>query len=180
LTWKAKVNPDLHDNTWITCGTSLLWDATALKSVCPFDSVRSLRELLRLHQAGWPDGSLQLINNRTLVIAGLEAAMDTLPPDQALEWLENTVYQAILDFQEAVADGGREAGLIFWLADPKRIFYKPAEDTYHWHCSGEHGKRSIPIGRCLWNGAEGSVRRIMVRTAAPSSAWAGLFHPRIS
>ena len=92
------MNPDLHDNTWITCGTSLLWDAAALKSICPFDAVRSLRELLRLHQAGWPDGSLNLINNRTLVVAGLEAAMDTLHPDAAVEWLEQTVYQAMLRF----------------------------------------------------------------------------------
>ena len=93
------MNPDLHDNIWISCGTSLLWDAAALNRICPFDSVRSLRELLRLRQASWPDDSLKLINNRTLVVAGLEAAMDTLHPDAAVEWLEQTVYQAISDFQ---------------------------------------------------------------------------------
>jgi hypothetical protein len=174
------MNPDLHDNIWITCGTSLLWDAAALNRICPFDSVRSLRELLRLHQAGWPEGSLQLIDNRTLVVAGLEAAMDTLHPDAAADWLVKTVYQAVLDFQENVADGGREAALIFWLADPKRVFHKASEDTYHWHCAGEHAKKSIPIGRCLWNGAEGSARRIMSAGADKMHVWSGLFHPRIS
>jgi|SRR5580698_6167396 hypothetical protein len=174
------MNPDLHDNTWITCGTSLLWNADALKSVCPIDAVRSLRELLRLHEANWPDGSLRLINNRTLVVAGLEAAMDTLHPEAAVEWLEKTVYQAVLDFQENIADGGREAALIFWLADPKRVFHKASEDTYHWHCAGEHSKKSIPIGRCLWNGAEGSARRIITRGTDKSEIWSGLFHPRIS
>jgi hypothetical protein len=174
------MNPELHDNIWMTCGTSLLWDAAALNQICPFDSVRSLRELLRLHKAGWPDETLQLINNRTLVVAGLEAAMDTLHPDAAVEWLEQTVYQALSDFQRDVADGGREAALLFWLADRKRVFHKASEDTYHWHCSGEHGKKSIPIGRCLWNGAEGSARRIITRAAGQSETWAGLFHPRIS
>ncbi len=174
------MNPDLHDHTWMNCGTSLLWDAAALKRICAFDSVRSLRELLRLYQAGWPDGSLNLINNRTLVVAGLEAAMDTLQPDVAVEWLEKSVYQAVLDYQENVADGGREAALILWLADPKRIFHQAAEDTYHWHCAGEHAKKSIPIGRCLWNGAERSARRIMTTGADGKYAWSGLFHPRIS
>ena len=174
------MNPDLHDNTWIACGTSLLWDAAALKSICPFDAVRSLRELLRLHQAGWPDGQLQLVKGRTLVIAGLEAAMDTLHPDTAVEWLEQTVFPAISDFQRDVADGGREAALIFWLADPKRVFHKASEDTYHWHCAGEHSRKSIPIGRCLWNGAEGSARRIITKMADKTEIWSGLFHPRIS
>lgn len=174
------MNPDLHDNIWITCGTSLLWDATALNRICPFDSVRSLRELLRLRQASWPDDSLKLINNRTLVVAGLEAAMDTLHPDAAVEWLEQTVYQAISDFQRDVADGGREAALIFWLADSKRVFHKASEGTYHWHCAGEHSKKSIPIGRCLWNGAEGSARRIITKGADKNEIWAGLFHPRVS
>jgi hypothetical protein len=174
------MNPDLHDNTWITCGTSLLWDAAALKSVCPFDAVRSLRELLRLHKANWPDGSLNLINNRTLVIAGLEAAMDTLHPDAAVEWLEQTVYQAVLDFQENVADGGREAALIFWLADQNRVFHKASEDTYHWHCAGEHSKKSIPIGRCLWNGAQSGVRRIVTVNAEKKVIHSGLYQQRIS
>lgn len=174
------MNPDLHDNTWISCGTSLLWDAAALNRICNFDSVRSLRELFRLNQAGWPDASLQLINNRTLVIAGLEAAMDTLHPDAAVEWLEKTVYQAVSDFQRDVAGGGGEAALIFWLADRNRVFHKASEDTYHWHCTGEHRNKSIPIGRCLWNGAESSVRRIVTLNAEKKEIHAGLYQQRIS
>ena len=69
---------------------------------------------------------------------------------------------------------------IFWLADPKRVFHKASEDTYHWHCAGEHAKKSIPIGRCLWNGAEGSARRIITTAADKTEIWSGLFHPRIS
>ncbi|MGA7849568.1 MAG: hypothetical protein WCA13_10730, partial [Terriglobales bacterium] len=78
------MNPDLHDNTWIRSGTSLLWDAETLNGMCSPESVRSLREFLRLHQAGWPDDALKLVNNRTLVVAGLEAAMDTLHPEDAV------------------------------------------------------------------------------------------------
>lgn len=174
------MNPDLHDNTWMSCGTSLLWDAAGLNHICSAEAVRSLREFLCLHQAGWPDDEIKLINNRTLVVAGLEAAMDTLYPDAAVEWLEQTVYPAILDFQERVADGGREAALILWLADRNRVSALASENTYHWHCSGEHRKQSIPIGRCVWNGAQSSARRIVSTNAEKKDIWQGLFNSRIS
>lgn len=174
------MNPDLHDNSWMRGGTSLLWDAEALKRICPAESVRSLRELLRLYQSGWPEDALKLVNGRTLVVAGLDAAMDTFAPEQAVEWLEKTVYPAILDYQEEVADGGREAALIFWLADGRRVFHKASENTHHWHCSGEHRKESISIGRCIWNGAEGSVRRIITLDSEKKEIHVGLFQQRIS
>src|SRR5439155_5307199 len=115
----------------MSCGSSLVWNPEALKQICPFDSARSLREFLRLHEAGWPEGDLQPINNRYLVVAGLEAAMDTLRPDEAAPWFEITVYRAINDFQRDVADGGREAALVFWMAEPKRI----------WHASSSAGSK---------------------------------------
>lgn len=172
--------PDLHDNNWTRCGISLLWNADALNQICPADTVRSLREFLRLYRVGWPEDALKLANRRAMVIAGLEAAMDTLDPENAILWLEKTVYPAILDFQEEVADGGGEAALIFWLADGTRVFYHPSDNTYNWFCSGEHRKQSIPIGRCIWNGAEGSVRRIIVTNSEKKPTHVGLFQQRIS
>lgn len=174
------MNPDLHTNVWMQCGTSLLWDAESLNRICPVASVRSLRDFLCLHKAGWPEDALSLINGRTLVVAGLEAALDTLHPDDAAEWFEKKVYPAVLDYQEHVADGGREAALILWLADRNRIVHRAAENAYYWHCSGEHRSQSIPLGRCIWNGAQGSVQRIMATGPDKKTSWAGLFLARIS
>jgi hypothetical protein len=92
------MSPDLLDKTWMSCGISLLWDAGALNEICAPESVRSLREFVRLHQADWPEDALKLINNRVLVVAGLEAAMDTLNPLQAVDWLEQNIYPAVRDF----------------------------------------------------------------------------------
>ncbi|MBV9183671.1 MAG: 5'-nucleotidase [Acidobacteria bacterium] len=171
---------DLNDKTWMVCGISLLWDPEALNEICPPDSVRSLREFLRLHQAEWPEDALHLINNRTLVVAGLEAAMDTLNPQEAVEWLEQIVYPAVRDFQENVADGGGEAALIFWFADANRIWHRAADNTHHWYCSGEYHQHSIPIGRCIWNGAEPSVRRTINVGSDKKKRNIGLFLRRIS
>jgi len=171
---------ELRDRTWHSCGISLLWDAEALNELCPPESVRSLREFLRQHQAGWPEDTLNLINNRTLVIAGLEAAMDTFNPQDVVEWLEQTVYPAVRDFQDNVADGGGEAALIFWFADNRRIWHRAADNTSHWWCSGEHREHSVPIGRCIWNGAEPSVRSIVTVDHEKKDRNIGLFLRRIS
>jgi hypothetical protein len=174
------MSPDLRDTTWMQCGVSILWDADALNELCPADSVRSLRELLRLYEAGWPEEGLNLISKRTLVISGLEAAMDTLSPDEAVEWLEQKVYPAIRTFQDSVADGGGEAALIFWFADQRRLVYSAADNTHHWHCAGQHRAKSIPIGRCIWNGAESSVRKIVASGVDGKQRNIGLFLRRIS
>lgn len=164
----------------MSSGISVLWDAEALNEICSPEAVRSLRELLRLQRAGWPENDLKLIKDRTLVIAGLEAAMDTLNPQDAVEWLEQKVYPVVRDFQDNVADGGGEAALILWFADEKRIWNHAADNTYHWYCSGEHRKHSIPIGRCIWNGAESSVRKIVTTAPDQKQKHIGLFLRRIS
>ena len=171
---------DIHDKTWMTCGITLLWDAEALNEVCPANSVRSLREFLRLQHSGWPEDTLRLINNRTLIVAGLEAAMDTLSPQEAVEWLEQVIYPAVREFQDSVADGGAEAALIFWFADAKRIWHRPADNTNHWYCSGAYRQHSTPIGRCIWNGAEPSVRKIVTVGPDKKQRELGLFLRRIS
>jgi len=174
------MNSDLRDTTWMQSGISILWDADALNGLCPADSVRSLRELLRLYEGGWPEHGLNLVNKRTLVITGLEATMDTLSPDEAVEWLEQKVYPAIRSFQDSVADGGGEAALILWFADQRRLAYTAADNTHHWYCAGQHRSKSIPIGRCIWNGAESSVRKIVTFGADGKQRHIGLFLRRIS
>lgn len=174
------MSPDLHDKTWMQSGISILWDAEALNELCSADCVRSLRQFLRLQAAGWPEQELNLLKGRTLAVTGLEAAMDTLNPEQAVEWLEGQVYPAIRDFQDSVADGGTEAALVFWFADRKRLWHHAADGTNHWYCSGQHRHFSIPIGRCIWNGAESGVRRIVATGSDNKAREIGLYLRRIS
>ncbi len=173
------MSPTLGDKTWITSGISILWDAETLNEICSAESVSSLRHFLGLFNAGWPEDNLNLVNGRTLIIAGLEAAMDTLNPQEAVDWLEQTVYPAVRDFQDNVADGGGEAALIFWFADGRRIWHRAADNTHHWYCSGEFSQQSIPLGRCIWNGAESSVRKLVTDTES-KQRHIGLFLRRIS
>ena len=122
------MSPDLHDNTWMRCGISLLVGCRGVES----HLLRRVRpqpaRVLASASSRMAGRRLKLINNRTLVIAGLEAAMDTLSPQEAVEWLERKVYPAVRDFQDNVADGGGEAALIFWFADANG-FHHAADNT---------------------------------------------------
>lgn len=172
------MGPPLSDDIWMRRGISLLWDAEALAAVCTSGQVVSLRRFLLLHAAGWPDADLPLVNDVCLVVAGLESVIDALPPDEAVAWLERTVYPAIVSYQEEVAGGGTEAGLILWVADHKRLDYHTSDDTHYWHCGTEYKGQQIPLSRCLFNGAQDGLRRILA--GKKSELGVGLYHPRIS
>ncbi len=173
------MGPPLLDDIWLRRGISLLWDAEALSSFCAARQVISVRSFLLLHEVGWPEADLPLVNEICLVVGGLESAIDSLPPEEAVLWLEKTIYPAIISYQENVAGGGTEASLVFWIADHKRIDYHTSDDTHYWHCGTEFKGQQIPLSRCLFNGAQDGLRRI-VTNEKKAEQGIGLFHPRIS
>lgn len=170
----------LHDDIWTRRGISLLWDAESLSKICTPQQVVSLRRFLQLHALGWPDDQLTLVSDNVLVVAGLESAIDALPPEEASQWLEQVVYKAIISFQREVADGGNQAALVLWVTENRRLVYQTSDDTYNWHCGTEYRGQTIPLSRCLFNGAEHDLRRIHVVDAKKTEHWIGLYHPRIS
>ncbi len=172
------MGPPLADDIWTRRGITLLWDADKLSGLCTSDQIISLRRFLQLHKAGWPEAELPLVGDTTLVVAGLEGCLDALPPQETENWLEQVVYPAILSFQREVAGGGGQAALVFWFVDSKRIRHEVAENIYEWHCDGDHRGKTIALSRCLFNGAQHDLRRIVGAKGVDHPI--GLYHPRIS
>jgi hypothetical protein len=174
------MGPLLLDDIWKRRGISLLWDADALNSVCAPTQVINLRQFLRLHVAGWQGVDDVLVNHdKCLVVSGLESAIDALRPAEAEVWLSEVVYQAMVSYQQIVADGANEAALLLWLADAKRLVYQTSDDVFHWHCGTEYKGQQIPLSRCLFNGGQSDLRRIQAFGGSPLDDGIGLFHPRI-
>jgi len=170
------MNLPLTDDTWTTCGISVLWEAAGLHLLADRSRTVSVREFLRLHAAGWP-GDAEALSKGALVVAGLEAVLDAMEPAAAEDWMLRTFYNAVHEYNGVggPADGGREAALIVWLADGNRVLPK-LTGGYEWHCAiKSHGK--LPLGNLLFNGAESSVREIRING---SSNRAGLYCDRIS
>ena len=169
-------SPLINDDLWTRRGISLLWDPDHLNKLCKPSQVISIRQFLQLHKDGWPDDQLPLVEDVTMIVAGIETCVDALKPEDAEEWLEDTIYKAMVSYQSDVASGGTQAALVMWIVDPKRFQYETGEDTWFMHYGGEHKGQKIAISRCLFNGAQGDLKEIQ----DVDGNRLGLYHPRIS
>jgi hypothetical protein len=172
-------NAPMEIDVWKRQGHSLLWDVEALASFCKPEQAISVRQFVRLAAAKWAGVDNLLVKERALVVAGLEASIDAVEPDEALTWLDQEVYPAVTGFQREVAFGGSEAALIFWFADSRRFEYRPAAEAAFWKCSSAHGRKEIDLGRRLWNGSEPNSQEIRSKTLG-HSRFAGYYLQRIS
>jgi hypothetical protein len=134
----------------------------------------------------WPE-DLPASDGNAVIVAGADGCLDSLSPDDATRWLEEDLRRLIIGFQDRYEN---QAALILWMPDGRRRIAMPrATEQYEWQCSGSHVGKSVPIGRCLWSGADSDVRRILdpvhhdhseANLDPDGPAWIGLNHPRIS
>ena len=161
------------DTVWQRRGTSWVWDEEARNQVCEAGQVWSLRQFLR-SVGNWPD-DLPSNGTNTMVVAGLEASLDLLTPQDAEAWLGDAIKDAILSFQDHYEG---EAALIFWLpAGQSRIKLNSATDSIEWRCAAPSGESLLAFGRILWSEANEYPQEILLREGAKA---AGLFHMRIA
>ena len=163
----------LLDTVWQRRGVSWIWDDEALNLVATPGQVFSLRQLLGF-EGQWPD-DLPSNNGSTMVVAGLDACLDLMSPDDAEAWLGNELKHAILSFQDFYEG---DASLVFWLpAGQRRIHVQTARDAVVWRCGAPNGDRQIDFGRLLWGEAREYPQEILLAAGAKA---AGLFHLRIT
>ena len=167
-------------DAWKRRGCSLLWDVSALGEVTTPTAVASIRQFFAMARS-WP-ADLPGAGGDALVVAGVEGCLDALGDADGRTWLETDLKQAILGFQDEY-DG--QAALILWLPSGRsRVRMDPATEEYVWTSDRSAAAAGLPLGRCLWAGAESDAARILV-SAAPrpnvdGPAWVGLHHPRLS
>ena len=165
---------------WMRRGLSLLWDVATLFRVVPPAAVVSLRAFFAMARS-WPD-ELPGAGGDALVVAGVEGCLDALGAEDGSTWLETDLKPAILEFQDEYQG---QAALILWLpSGRRRVGMAPATEEYFWKYATAKTAPTLPIGRCLWAGADSDAARIIVSDASDpdidGAAWVGLYHPRIS
>ncbi len=166
------MNPNLLDDVWQRKGISVIWDNPVLTKLVKDNRAISLREFFSYFEDGWPDDKMSFINNELLLVAGLDAALDTLEAQHAEEWVTQEVYKRIYDFQNW-AEG--QYALVFWMSKQDRWREHLENNRYTWLCDGKDRGKEIELGSGIWNGAQLSVRRI-----ESEGRWIGLFLDRIS
>lgn len=166
------MNPILLDDVWQRKGISVIWDNPVLAKLVKDNRAISLREFFSYYENSWPDDEMPFINNDLLLVAGLDAALDTLESQNAEEWVTQEVYKRIYDFQNW-AEG--QSALVFWMSKQDRWKEHLESNRYTWLCDGKDRGKEIELGSGIWNGAQLSVRRI-----ESDGRWIGLFLDRIS
>lgn len=170
----------IQGDRWKRRGFSLLWEPRILTTFIAPNAVVSIRDFFALRKA-WPD-NLPGSQGDALVVAGLDGCLDSLSEQDAVAWLESDLKSAVLSFQGHYEG---QAALILWLASGRtRIGMDLADEEYFWKVSAAKDGPRLPLGRCLWGGAEADVARILVSAArdpdVDGEAYVGLHHPRIS
>jgi hypothetical protein len=170
----------VSDLSWSRRGLTLLWGAEGLDQVAKASQVTTIREFFALSKK-WPE-DLPAAGGDAVVVAGLEGCLDSLTPDDAMAWLEHDLRQLLLSFQDRYEN---QAGLVLWIpGGKKRITMPRATEQYQWQGSGAYSGSALPLGRCLWAGADSDVRRVLnpseINQDPDGPAWIGLNHPRIS
>ena len=161
------------DTVWQRMGTSWVWDEEARNQVCSASEVWSLRQFL-CAASDWPE-DLPSNHNKTLVVAGLEAGLDLLAPEDAEHWLDDAIKDAILSFQAFYAGG---ASLVFWLPSGfGRLKFNPATDSVEWRCAQPNADVLLAFSRILWGEANEYPQEILLREGGKP---VGLFHKRIT
>ncbi|MBN2415250.1 5'-nucleotidase [bacterium] len=166
------MNPVLLDDVWLRKGISVIWDNSMLTKLVRNNRAVSLREFFSYYKSNWPEENMHFINEEMLLVAGLDAALDTLDAQSAEEWVTSEVYERIYDFQNW-AEG--QYALVFWMSQKGRWKEQIESSRYTWLCDGKDRGKEIELGRGIWNGAQLSVSRI-----ESESRWIGLFLARIS
>ena len=166
------MNSILLDDVWLRKGISVIWDSPVLAKLVKDNRAISLREFFSYYENDWPDENMPFINDELLLVAGLDAALDTLEAQSAEEWVTQEVYKRIYDFQNW-AEG--QYALVFWMSKQNRWKEHLENDKYTWLCDGKDRGKEIELGSGIWNGAQLSVQKI-----ESDNRWIGLFLDRIS
>ncbi|WP_373508517.1 hypothetical protein [Thiocapsa sp.] len=87
-----------YNQGWFRRGFALLWDADVLARLAPPRAVLSLREFFGLVD-DWPD-ELPAAEGDALIVAGLEGSLDVLSGEDAAQWLETDLREAVFCFQD--------------------------------------------------------------------------------
>lgn len=166
------MSPVLIDTVWRRKGISVLWDNQTLTELVANGNAISLRKFFSLYEQGWPEDEMPLINDDMILVAGLDAALDSLSAVDAEDWMKQEVYSRIYDYQ-SWAQG--EYALVIWMTDQYRWKEDISDNRYTWLCDGKDKGSEIELGSGIWNGAQKSVRRIET-----GGRWVGLYLDRIS
>ena len=134
----------MGNTSWKRRGSSVIYGKSLLTPFVASSSMISLREALSW-RGNWPDEPPGDVD--TILVAGLEACLDTMEANEAYDFLRQTVRPLIIAFQNR----WDRRGLIFGFNCSSRKFEIDAQEQVIF--IGVKANTRIRLSNGLWNGA---------------------------
>lgn len=175
------MNQPLTDIVWKSRGISVLWDVASLAQLGPLAEALSLRDFFLWQADGFRKDSPHArmsSNSPRVVVAGLEATLDAMEPEDAELWMSDHFRPAAIQCAATLFNGGDAGALIFWMVRQERFRCRLHDGAILWTCDGEFRGREILFSHGMWNGAYRDVQRIV--PPGSSDTGIGFYLQRIS
>jgi hypothetical protein len=162
---------ELYGTVWHRRGSSIVWDSAALAPLLADGCLVSLREVLSWRKA-WPVVS----SSSPVLVGGLEACLELLPPAEAESLLRQQVKPLIRDFQRHWDN----RGLVFGFGAPVGAFQvDPVSEEV---CLMRRDQTKVRLSFAMWDGSTDLQlsRLIQPSGSAKSDTPIGYYVQRIS
>lgn len=159
------------NSSWQRQGSTILFDPEALSPLLNAGCLISLRQFLTWKEA-WP--TTPPGNGETVLVVGLEAYLELLPPEEAEEFLRHRIRHLIEEFQYK----WQRCGLVFGFTRPSTVFQVSSTDEEMVYALA--GGKQVRLAYALWNGGVAMNLTQLVRDDGKNTKIIGYHVRRLS
>jgi len=143
----------ISTNVWQRRGSSVIFDQKSLGSFIADGAVVSLREALSWSAETPPNPP---VPGRTILVSGLETIIETMKPQEALDFLTHRIRPLLISLQNRWTD----CGIVFGFSSHPRAFEEtPLEEEVLFR---RRDRKTVRLSEGLWDGsATVNMKRIV-------------------
>ncbi len=134
----------ISNTVWQRKGSCVVFDQFSLGSFIAGDNIISLREAL-----GWIKGvpSVPPVSGRTILVAGLETMVETLPPEEVNDFLTRRIRPLLIELQNRWTD----CAVVFGFSAHEKAFEETSLDEEVLFRRGD--RKKVRLSEGLWDGS---------------------------
>lgn len=147
----------ISTTVWQRKGSSVVFDQHSLGEFIEGGAMVSLREVL-----GWINKfpSTPPVSGKTILITGLDTVIETMPLNEAEEFLAKRIRPLLIELQSRWTD----CGVVFGFSSHEKSFEEVSlDEEVHFH---RRDKQTVHLSESLWDGSATMNTKRIIREDA--------------